>query len=82
MTEQAINHLPLFGRSLRSECKPIGGTADPHAAITCPMCRAMLEAKVSAHSAQSSMGKPGGQEARFFAADAAHWQAVLDRKVA
>jgi hypothetical protein len=82
MTIQAINHLPLFGRSLRRECKPIGGTANPHGAITCPLCRAMLEAKVSAHSAESSRCKSGGQEARFFAADAANWQAVLDRKVA
>ena len=72
-----LNHWPLFGRNLRSECKPLGGTADPHAAITCPHCRAMLANKVAAHT--ETAAKSNGSEKRFFNADAAHWQAVLDR---
>lgn len=78
MTDK-LNHWPLFGRNLRSECKPLGGTADPHAAITCQHCRDMLAKKVAAHSATASVSK--GSEKRFFSADAKHWQAVLDRAV-
>lgn len=71
-----LNHLPLFKSNLRSECKPLGGTADPHAAITCPHCRAMLASKVAAHTLTAE--KSNASERQFFAADAAHWQAVLD----
>ena len=79
MTAATLNHWPLFGRSLRSECKPLGGSADPHAAITCPHCRAMLQNKASAHFAEAARSKKGSQDEKFFSADAAHWQAVLDR---
>ena len=78
-TMTAYTHWPLFGRSLRSECKPLGGIAAPHGAITCPQCRAMLQNKVDAHMAEAAAHKAGTQEAKFFAADAASWQSVLDR---
>lgn len=73
------NHWPLVGRSLRGECKPIGGTANPHEPITCPHCRAMIGRKIAAHTAEAARSKPGSQDERFFTGDAAHWQSVLDR---
>lgn len=70
----AINHWPVF-KAIRL-CGEAQGTADPRAPITCKCCREKLEAKVAAHTAQAKQSR--GQEARFFAADAARWQATLD----
>jgi hypothetical protein len=79
---RTFNHWPLMRRQPPSECGVIGDTADPHAAITCPCCRDRLASKVSAHRAESARAKPGSQQSRFFAGDAAHWQAILDRPAA
>lgn len=78
MQTQPTNHWPLIGRRPPSACGKPGDTADPWAFITCPACRARLEAKVAAHTAEAARHKPGSQEQRFFAGDAAHWQRVLD----
>ena len=74
-----MNHWPLFGRSLRSECKPIGGTANPHGVITCPCCRKFLTAKINAERDIAMGHRPDTQERRFHTGTADHYQAILDR---
>jgi hypothetical protein len=72
-----MNHWPIFGRTV----PPHGAaqdTADPHTPITCPVCRNMLANKVAAHQDEAKRSR-SVQQRQFFAADAAHWQAVLDR---
>jgi hypothetical protein len=66
-----LNHLPLLGRNPAHAIK--GDTSNPHGAITCPKCRAMLQAKVDAHCAF----KGSAQERKFFADDAAAWSRAL-----
>ena len=73
-----MNHWPLpTARKLPSHSVE-GDTAFPNLAITCPQCRSMLSKKVAAHR-ENSVSSKSAQERRFFAADADHWQAVLDR---
>ena len=71
--ESALNHLPVI-KGIRL-CGDKSGTADAFAAITCPHCRAKLEAKAKAHEAEAARSK--GSTARFFAADAARVRAML-----
>ena len=73
MTSTAINHLPVF-RGIRL-CGDKTGAADAFAPITCPSCRAKLEAKAKA--AEDAAARSKGSEARFFAADAARVRAQL-----
>lgn len=70
-----LNHYPL-GRKFPSHAAA-ADTCSPKAAITCPACRAMLEWKVAAHRLEAAASR-SGQKRAFFAADANHWQAVLD----
>lgn len=69
-----MNHYPLL-RRLPAHASQ-GDTANPHGVIDCPKCRAMLQTKVDAHNAFQGSAK----ERKFFAADAAAWQRVLDRQ--
>lgn len=74
MTDAIINHWPVF-KGIRL-CGDKADMASANSPITCPHCRAKLEAKVAAHTAEAARSK--GSQKRFFAADAANWQRVLD----
>jgi hypothetical protein len=63
-----MNHHPVI-RGIRLCGDRTTGTADSFAPITCPHCRAKLEAKAAAHEETARNSK--GAEKRFFAADAA-----------
>ena len=63
-----MNHYPVI-RGIRLCGDRETGTAHAFAPITCPACRAKLEAKAAAHEKTAYTAK--GSERRFFAADAA-----------
>jgi hypothetical protein len=77
-----INHYPIAvsraTRRIPKSCADQTGTCDPFAAITCGDCRQRLQVKVTAHVELAAQYKQGSQNQRFFAGDAAHYQAILD----
>ena len=78
MTSQSINHLPIIkGIILCGGKAPVGETFNAHALITCPMCRAKIEAKIQAHRATAATHKFGSSQQRFFTADADRNQRFL-----
>ena len=78
MTTPTINHMPIIkGIILCGGMAPSGQTFNAHAAITCPVCRAKIEAKVAAHRAEAARHKAGSQQNRFFNGDADRNQRIL-----
>ena len=74
-TAHPVNHWPYMPAGMRPAHAAPYDTLFAEAAITCPVCREMLEKKVAAHSKAGATKK----EREFFTADAKRWQAVLDR---
>jgi len=72
-----MNHYPLIGRTPARECRPLGGSVDPFAPVTCPSCRARLQAKADAERSSAAEYKPSRQEYRFHLANAAQWDRTL-----
>ena len=68
-----INHWPVF-KGIRL-CGDKTDMASANSPITCPACRAKLEAKVDAHNAEAKRSR--GSRKRFFEGDANQWQRVL-----
>lgn len=75
-----MNHFPIFARQAPSQCSDGGDTANPFDHITCPACRARLEAKRDSHAANAAAARKNSEEFRFETGCAQQWQNTLDGK--